>query len=351
MNKQTDEHIFTSPEEVILDSRTIELNKYFGEVDSLPQLLVLVEDEDDKPFWHKVFSSCVGSFYSSIDVWPLKEAAEKELPQTDVSGEVLTATGKDSLMKVAGLGRNKMVAVDADYDLLIDNVHDYTERVRSDRYVLHTIYHSVENHLLENETILSRPELSILSNEIEDYVYGVIGEHMFHIQQTTNGTPHTYAITVEKLRSDIGSLQYHHQSYVQDLRNLIATKLANVTPTTLPKYQDARTMCASNGYNSNNLWQIIQGHTLYEYMFKVVTSEMVRERQEKEAAITNDNSISGTKKGEKIQELKRTLLGDFNNEKEKFRNDVYNGAYMDMTSSSIQSIQQKILNDLDIEVS
>lgn len=351
MNKQTDEHIYTSPEEVILDSRTIELNKYFGEADSLPQLLVLVEDEDDKPFWHKVFSYCVGSLYSSIDVWPLKKAAEEEQPQTDASGEILTATGKDSLMKVIGLGRNKMVAIDADYDLLIDNVHDYTERIRSDRYVQHTIYYSIENHLLENETILSRPELSTLSNEIEDYVYGIIGEHIFHIQQTTNGRPHKYAITVEKLRSEIGSLQYHHQSYAQDIRNLIATKLASVTPTTLPKYTDARTQCASNGYNSNNLWQIIQGHTLYEYMFKVVTSEMVRERQKQEAIITNDNSIPGTQKSEKIQELKRKLLGDFNNEKEKFRNDVYDGAYMDMTSSSIQSIQQKILNDLDIKVS
>lgn len=351
MNNETEEAIYTSPEEVILDSRTIELNKYFGEVDSLPQLLVLVEDEDDKPFWFKVFSSCVGSLYSSIDVWPLKKAVEEEQPQTDADGNVLTATGKDSLMKVVGLGRNKMVAVDADYDQLIDDLHSYTNRVRTDKYVQHTVYYAIENHLLDNPNIIALPELSTFITNIQDYVYAIIGEMKFHLQELANSRIHKLAITIDQLRSAVGSLQYKSTTYEQNLKDILSTEFDSLVPSSLPMYDSAKTLCSEKGYNECNLWKIIQGHTLYEFVEKVMASAMLQTRETQESTIKKDNTISGTKKGEMIQELKRKLLGDFNNEKEKFRNDVYNGTYMDMTLSCIQSIQRKILNDLDIKVS
>lgn len=88
-------------------------------------LLVLVEDEEDKPFWSRLFL-CVGSRYRSVDIHTLRTASATALAQTNGDGITMDATGKDSLMKVTGLGTNKVVAVDADYDLLID-YHSYSQ--------------------------------------------------------------------------------------------------------------------------------------------------------------------------------------------------------------------------------
>jgi hypothetical protein len=114
-------------------------------------LLVLVEDQDDVPFWHRMFA-CVADKYQSVDVFTLKQASASQRAQLDAQGNLLVATGKNALMKVRQLGRHKVVAVDADYDLLID-YHTYSDRVRTDTYVIHTEYYSIENHLLTPDTI------------------------------------------------------------------------------------------------------------------------------------------------------------------------------------------------------
>lgn len=346
MNEQPADNVYASPSEVILDSRTIELNRYFDEKGALPQLLVLVEDNDDKTFWFNVFSTCVGQYYSSVDVWPLKEAAEKEQPQTDASGVTLTATGKDALMRVAGLGRNKMVAVDADYDLLIDNFHSYTNRIRSGKYVQHTTYYSIENHLLDNTVFTALPELSALCAAVEDYVYGIIGEEITHIQEVANSSHHIHALTTDRLRSALGSLNYRPATYRQDIESLTSKRLGTINPKALPQYQAAKKSCNSSGYDAHNLWKIIQGHTLYEFMEKVISYKKCNERRIQESIITNDASIPNDEKPSKISELKYTLLGDCKNETEKFHKDVYSCQFLNIASPIIKDIQRKILDDI-----
>lgn len=336
----------TTPSEVLLDSRTIELNKYFGDKGALPQLLVLIEDEDDKDFWYKVFTSCVGQFYSSIDVWPLKEAAEKEQSQTDASGIVIVASGKDALMKVTGLGRSKMVAVDADYDLLIDGLHSYTNRLRSEKYIQHTIYYSIENHLLGRSEFMNLPELTTVCAEIEDYIYGIVGEEITHLQEVANSHPHIHALTTDRLRSALGSLHYHPTTFTRDIKDLMSKEFGSMNPKALPQYQKAKTLCASHGYNVHNLWQIMQGHTLYELIEKVMSYKMLNQRRIQESSVTNDTSISGSDKLKLILGLKHSLLGACKNENEKFRKDIYSCIYLDLSLPCIKDIQNKIVDDI-----
>lgn len=342
-----DERILaTQTGEVVLDSRTIELGRHFGDEVALPKLLVLVEDDDDKQFWHAVFSSCVGDRYSSVDVWPLRDAANNGYDQVDSSGATLTATGKDALMKVRGLGKSKMIAVDADYDLFVDDNHTYTERLRSEKYVQYTTYHSIENHLLDNPLFLSLTELYTLCNHVEPYIYGIVGEMLLHVQKQHNAQPHTHAITVDLLRSALGSLQFAPSTLETDIQNSLIKGIGNLHPSTLQMYNDAAHLCAIHGYGLHNIWQIVQGHTLYEYLEKVMSYTMLKDRKEHEADIRNNSTISGEEKGQRIVELKRQMLGDAAKEEDRFRSDVYSCMYLDMNSWGVHDIQQRICHSL-----
>lgn len=128
-------------------------------------LLVLVEDKDDIPFWTRMFA-CVREHYLEVNVCTLKMSSQDAMTQTDSEGNVLTATGKDALMQVSDLGKHKVVAVDADYDLLSE-YHTYSQRFRRDKYVVHTEYYAIENHLLDPTFI---PNLSIWRSVVGPYV-------------------------------------------------------------------------------------------------------------------------------------------------------------------------------------
>lgn len=344
MNEHTTDYTQVVPTEVILDSRAIGLNRYFGDEGALPQLLVLVEDEEDKGFWQKVFS-CVTHKYSSIDIWPLSIAAENSQEQYDGAGNVLTAKGKDALMKVVGLGPNKMVAIDADYDLLVDELHNYTDRVRHDNYVQRTTYHSIENHLLDDPQFTSLPEMQAFCNAIEDYQYCIIGELMHHASEYESGRTYPLALTVKELRSTMGSYNYNHTTAAADLSVHLTTELPHIDPQRTIGYNDAKTLCASKHIDSTNIWQIVQGHTHYEFMSQVVISAMVRRRQTLESEVSSDPTIAKTDIPVRIAAIRHTLLGDYSNESAKFRHDVYSGQFLDMNSQETKTIQQKIISE------
>lgn len=137
---------------VILDTDEIRLSKYFYKGEKKSDLLVLVEDNDDIPFWQRIFS-CVSNKYRQIEVHTLRSAPR----QYSQDGTLLTATGKGALMKIeeSTLGKNKMIAVDADYDLLINT--QYANRLRTGKFIAHTTYYSIENHLI-NDKILANLE-------------------------------------------------------------------------------------------------------------------------------------------------------------------------------------------------
>ena len=67
--------------------------------DGKAPLLVLVEDEDDRNFWNKMFA-CLANDYLSIDIHTLKSISAMATAQSNAAGKILDATGKDPLMKV-----------------------------------------------------------------------------------------------------------------------------------------------------------------------------------------------------------------------------------------------------------
>ena len=104
-------------------SQLIELTRHFRPRVAKRDLLVLVESDDDKPFWN-IFFGKVKERYARITITTLKVRVED-------SDEEKEEKGKDALMKVGGLGPSKVIAVDRDYDTLVPGYHVYSNRKQS----------------------------------------------------------------------------------------------------------------------------------------------------------------------------------------------------------------------------
>ena len=341
---------FSENPETISSEEYISLSDIFFE-DKSP-LLVLVEDQEDKPFWHRLFS-CVSDKYERIDVWPLKEASAHAMQQTDASGKPLTATGKDALMYVEGLCKTKVIAIDADLDLLTD-YHNYSSRVRTDKYVIHTVYYSIENHLLTDRTIA---RLSIWK-EFGDYATTINWSQYFqtfgdtirksvklclaHIVYCINNhQPITFCIS--DLRSSLGSIQYDLGTWQTQLCQW--SKSFENNPQFYRLLQQCN--CEFSKYNSwtiDDVLQNVQGHTLYEFMSQILTLHYGIERKNKETNIRN--SLSGTQIKEEIEEFKRNIRSNViivDRDKGLIDNSIYSATQLDMTSPDIVAIQQQIM--------
>ena len=121
-------------------SREIELSRYFRKRTDKRDLLVLVEGDDDIPFWILLFQDVIDK-YARIDIETLKV-------EDNLTGNMKDRKGKDSLMEISDLGPSKVVAVDMDYDVVVPSYHSYSSRLWNDKYVLHTVFYSIENHKL-----------------------------------------------------------------------------------------------------------------------------------------------------------------------------------------------------------
>lgn len=96
---------------------------------------IYVEDEGDIMFWRNFFSPYEELYNFCISVY---QCADRDL------------SGKDCIMKaieteMLTLNSYMLTCVDADYDLLIDSYHSYTNTFRANPYIITTHWYSIEN--------------------------------------------------------------------------------------------------------------------------------------------------------------------------------------------------------------
>ena len=113
----------------------------FGHTPEKPLVMFYVEGDEDVPFWKEIIKPYLAKY--DIQVCTNKAVNPDE------------GNGKTFLLKMSGLGTNKIVAVDADFDLLIDDYSEYTEMVRNHPYVINTTWYSLENILMQKVNSIS----------------------------------------------------------------------------------------------------------------------------------------------------------------------------------------------------
>ena len=316
-----------------LDSRTIEYGRYFTVKGALPQLLVYVEDDEDKPFWRALFQ-CVKDRYSSIEVHKLQDISANAKAELNAHGRLLTATGKDALMQVKNLGKNKVIAVDRDWDGCVEG-SKYGERMQNDPYVITTTYYSIENHLLTDEAInnyffrytsICLPQsaaqvLKDFSNCIETVLPYLMVEEAVSLKQHS---PHQYSIS--SLRSDLASLR-NGKDYAQ-CKSSIESKNAERIHVLRKDISICQSRLLEMGYSVDNYWKLVQGHTLFDYIFDWLKKAVIYELKEQIQKAS--------------QNQKKTISSKTYKMSYKLRGMIYNSPFVSSADPSIIMIQAKI---------
>lgn len=296
-------------------SREIELSRYFRRRTAKPDLLVLVEGEDDIPFWTLLLER-VSQHYAHIDVTNLKI-------RDVVSGEEEDFNGKDQLMKVNGLGKSKVVAIDRDYDGLVANYHLYSSRIGLDPYVLYTRFYAMENHKLhpqsandflsdmlheacsvDFQTILQQFSLAIADVLLLLIVYER------HCSQLGNAERQLREISVSHLCEQICKHNYHYQNYQADFQQLGECLRKTYTPL-LVRYQSEieslrEELSIRYGKSEVDYWKLLQGHTLYAVMRNILQGILLQKKRERERLI-REQATCGEAIAEAIQTYNQNL--------------------------------------------
>jgi hypothetical protein len=102
-------------------------------------VIALVEGKQDPSFWEKVFAKYSTRYHVIV--------------KTNHDYHPDNSDGKYNLLRTVTPSKGMAVCVDADHDLWINGYSAFTQMVRTHPHVFHTVYHSLENILLQDEHV------------------------------------------------------------------------------------------------------------------------------------------------------------------------------------------------------
>ena len=163
------------------------------------------------------------------------------------------------LLSMEGLGKEKVVAVDADFDLIVDEYSTYTDMVRNSPFVVNTTWHSVENILLQKTDYISLVELfSMASWELYTYYLATV---------VAKKEPRPIKHYGEML-SQFGVQKCACQKNYTKFETAYKEELNNK----IEKYKEASAQIKEKliqlGYNETNIWKVTRGHYLWDMIVK-----------------------------------------------------------------------------------
>lgn len=223
----------------------IKATAYFGHTPHLIPVLLFVEGDDDVPLW----TEAVKPYMSKYDI---KVVTNKAVNPAEENG-------KTKLLTMDGLCGNKIVAVDADYDLLVDNYSNYTNDVRIGQFVLNTTWYSVENILLQKMNNI--PLLESFSSAAHD---------MFthHIAMIVNGIEKN---PIKNFGKTLNQLNVQHYAVLGDFSSIKSEyyvqhgKDIDINKEII---DTVKSKLAGLGYTESNVWKLMRGHNLWDTIIK-----------------------------------------------------------------------------------
>lgn len=336
-----------------LDSDVIRAISYLR-ADAKAPLLVYVEDPEDIPFWQLLFKH-IENRYSEINVTTLKERAISGEPELDDDGQEMLATGKDILMKVIGLGANKVIAIDRDYDGLIDNYHTYTNMVRTSPYVITTTYYSMENHIISPKAVNMYLQRIIgTEKDYETEFQSLLTKYNSTLdpalllllvcieRHLVRNEPLQY--TISGLANDMSDLNNKQDdATICKCRNAIQCNRGALIAAYDSDIQRMKERLSVHAKYPDSLWKIVQGHTLYafanNYMSQIVKNYVEVKVSELHATYGHGDETDG-----KIYELKSRVYAPYATYSDCAYYFPYNNPEIDFADDGIVKIIRKIEN-------
>lgn len=252
-----------------LTSDYIRSLKYYALDRTRDIVMAYVEGDDDLHFWK-----------SALDGFGNTEKYRFEVVTNKMSNENLDAeasNGKAILLNMHNLGRNKVVCVDADWDLLVDNYSDYTEIVRNNMFVINTTYYSLENILLCPEfhaSLMRQLQLNEVRIEYENL-----------LEWTSHLCESIFVLMLSYAKKDSLDRFFWFDNFGQCINCVSANDLGDVGK--MDSYiciwekknasficnqavsmQQVRKELDDKGYLLGDLWKLMRGHNLYASIIK-----------------------------------------------------------------------------------
>lgn len=264
---------------------------------------VFVEDEIDTVFWRHFFAKY--------------ETENKTFRIRTLRRGNNILYGKDALItyvKLDSLGANKLLAIDSDYDYIIDNYHLYTNDLRNCKYAIHTHdTYSIENykiitHILKEAVYLTSFCDNIIEN-IDDMIlqgsnayFQLFSIHLF----STNRKDNIYKQS--DFKNDLSKLSFQKDTINKSTITHINKRLKSLSSyinVNICEYEKFITYLNSIGIHNYNCWQFMNGHdVLNELGIKIAASLACKYRGE---------YISWVNAHISEQSCKNTILSKFHN--------------------------------------
>jgi len=300
-----------------LNSEYIQLLNSFTKDDRI-LVQAYVEGDDDVEFWTHALNQ-IGNqkkfrFMVSTNKKSIKEGAN----------------GKVILLNMENLGPNKIVCVDADLDLIIDNYSAHTQKIRENKYIINTTYYSIENILSSREFYTSLAQLLKIEEPISIYqkslkwvsltcvdIFLLLLSYSKENSQNRSFWFKDFASCLKKISlKDIG-ISSKSQSY----KNNWSEKYQSLLDIKKEEISIIHKNLNNAGYADDQFYVLMRGHDLYEIIIKPWIKNKVN------LAINRKIEIfKSTNQNVKIHEYKDSLfneLGSYKSVKEAIDSHFY----------------------------
>lgn len=194
-----------------------------------------------------------------------------EIPDGNGGRKVLH--GKDALMNVSGLGPNKIVCVDADFDLLLPN-NKYNQQLTTNQYIINTHYYSLENILAcpdyltgivedrcnQHSNVDYRAMLETLSCTIKPLLLLLLASHENH-----NAHPiQTVYYNLKKFNRSVNTMNPLIHNYMDQVSSVRYICSEGILLQQKQTEVNAISAVVSNIMGADeNIYKYMPGHTLY----------------------------------------------------------------------------------------
>lgn len=292
----------------------IRATAYFGHTPQLVPVLLFVEGDDDVPMW----TEAVKPYRSKYDIRVV----------TNKAVNPAEGDGKTKLLTMDGLCANKLVAVDADYDLLVDNYSDYTNYVRTGQFVVNTTWYSVENILLQKTDKI--PLLESFSSATHD---------MFthHIAMIANGDETNPIKNFGKMLNELNVQRYAVMGEFNSIKSEYHSQHSENMVLNKEVIDNIKSKLAGLGYTESNVWKLMRGHNLWDTIVKPL---IINELNKK----VSEGIEEQRKEGKPVNKVKvMNDLGIMDSVREYVEHEFY---YGDMSSIEIPEPTREKLNIL-----
>lgn len=228
-----------------------------------------VEGDDDVKFWDEA----VKPYQKKYDI---KVVTNKAINPNG-------ANGKATLLSMSGLCDEKVVAVDADLDLIITQYSRYTSIVRKNPYVVTTTWYSIENILLQNTNYTS------LVANFSSAAYHLYASLLAMVEAGHVRSP---IKTYGKMMTKLGIQQCANMNDFSGFERKYNAKFCNLLNFCAHYSAKMKTKLSNLGYKDSDIWKLTSGHYLWNM---IVKPQIVKDIKKKiTQGVQNQGKASGT---------------------------------------------------------